>query len=103
MFENTLEFNFVLLFVVFIVLLIALKALNSSGLFLKESEKELGWWIELYTAQPNCKYYFGPFSSTAEAENSKIGYVQDLETEGATGITVKVKWCKPRQLTSPEF
>ena len=48
-------------------------------------------------------YYFGPFSSKTEAENSQDGYVQDLATEGAQNIDVNVKWCKPKQLTIPEF
>ncbi len=58
-----------------------------------------GWWIELHTAQPNCLYYFGPFANVSEAENSKLGYIQDLNEEGAQNIAVKVNWCKPRQLT----
>jgi hypothetical protein len=68
-----------------------------------KSERVWGWWVELNTAQPDCLYYFGPFSSTTEADRAKHGYVQDLEIEGATGIAVKVKWCKPKQLTIPEF
>ena len=34
-----------------------------------------------------------------EAEASVKGYVEDLELEGAQGINVNVKRCKPKVLT----
>jgi hypothetical protein len=57
------------------------------------------WWVEIVTQNPRCTYYFGPFLNSKEAEVAKIGYVEDLEQEGAQGILVKVKRCKPNNLT----
>jgi Domain of unknown function (DUF1816) len=59
----------------------------------------LAWWVEIITSSPNCTYYFGPFASAQEAETARPGYVQDLEGEGAQGLQVVVKRCKPTQLT----
>jgi hypothetical protein len=57
------------------------------------------WWVEISTENPHCTYYFGPFSSDGEAESERAGYVEDLEKEGAQGIKVTIKRCKPSQLT----
>lgn len=57
------------------------------------------WWVEVTTEMPRCTYYFGPFTSDSEAESAKSGYVDDLEQEGAQGIRVVIKRCKPGQLT----
>jgi hypothetical protein len=72
-----------------------LKEIFTSGL------EQLGfaWWIEIVTTQPHCTYYFGPFTSGEEAELAQAGYVEDIEQEGAQGVCVQVKWCKPRELT----
>jgi len=59
----------------------------------------LAFWVEIVTETPRCTYYFGPFVSTQEAEQAKGGYVEDLENEGAQGISVTVKRCKPTNLT----
>ncbi|MGC1393985.1 MAG: DUF1816 domain-containing protein [Coleofasciculaceae cyanobacterium] len=59
----------------------------------------LAFWVEIVTDNPNCTYYFGPFSSEQEADVSKAGYIEDLEIEGAQGIVVKIKRCKPTNLT----
>jgi len=59
----------------------------------------LAWWIEITTEFPHCTYYFGPFSSEQEARAEKRGYVEDLEQEGAQGIVVAIKRCKPHNLT----
>jgi hypothetical protein len=59
----------------------------------------LAWWVEIVTLTPICTYYFGPFITESEAEIEKYGYIEDLENEGALGITVKVKRCKPEILT----
>ncbi|MBW4663332.1 MAG: DUF1816 domain-containing protein [Chroococcus sp. CMT-3BRIN-NPC107] len=60
------------------------------------------WWVEVVTQSPGCTYYFGPFLSVKEANNALTGYVEDLEQEGATGIKVQVKRCKPQSLTIAE-
>ena len=59
----------------------------------------LAWWVEINTDTPRCTYYFGPFFSAAAAEAAKPGYVEDLEQEGAQGIAIAVKRCKPVTLT----
>lgn len=59
----------------------------------------LAFWVEIITENPNCTYYFGPFVSDQEAYAAKDGYVEDLETEGAQGIVVNIKRCKPTNLT----
>lgn len=60
------------------------------------------WWVEIVTHNPRCTYYFGPFLSSNEADGAKAGYVEDLEQEGAQGIVVKIKRCKPENLTIAE-
>jgi Domain of unknown function (DUF1816) len=62
----------------------------------------LAWWVEIVTQNPRCTYYFGPFLSSSDARSSSIGYVEDLEIEGAQGIAVRVKRCKPNTLTIAE-
>lgn len=59
----------------------------------------LAWWVEIATDSPRCLYYFGPFLSVKEAKANQGGYVADLEKEGAQNIVVKVKRCKPANLT----
>ncbi len=104
MLESTLLFKLGLFLVAIIVFQIIIKASiqawQNRGLSLTQSDQAWGWWVELHTTQPDYTYYFGPFSSTGQAERSKLGYIQDLESENAKGITAKVLWCKPKQLTS---
>ncbi|MEA5479857.1 DUF1816 domain-containing protein [Pseudanabaena galeata UHCC 0370] len=59
----------------------------------------LAVWIEIVTDSPHCTYYFGPFTSAAEAESAKVGYIEDLEAEGSKGLAITVKRCKPENLT----
>lgn len=59
----------------------------------------LAFWVEIVTDNPKCTYYFGPFMGAKEAEAAKSGYIEDLENEGAQGIAVTVKRCKPSNLT----
>jgi Domain of unknown function (DUF1816) len=78
--------------------------------FWKDSESEavfaaylekmgIAWWIEVITNQPRCIYYFGPFSSSYDAQASSNGYLEDLEQEKAQIINVDIKRGKPKQLT----
>ncbi len=62
----------------------------------------LAWWVEVITQNPRCTYYFGPFLSSNDAKAAIKGYVEDLEQEGAQGIIVNVKRCKPQNLTIAE-
>lgn len=57
------------------------------------------WWVEVFTTQPKCTYYFGPFANSQEAKTSIEGYIEDLENEAAQGIHAQVKRCKPERLT----
>jgi hypothetical protein len=57
------------------------------------------WWIEIFTAQPKCTYYFGPFAKIEEAQTEIEGYIKDLEHESAQGIRTQIKRCKPNLLT----
>lgn len=56
-------------------------------------------WIEIITEQPQCTYYFGPFSNLAAAEAAKAGYVEDLEGEAAIITSLSIRRCKPQELT----
>ncbi|WP_416673841.1 DUF1816 domain-containing protein [Egbenema bharatensis] len=62
----------------------------------------LAWWVEVATESPRCTYYFGPFLTAKEAQATQSGYIEDLEQEGAKGIRVEVKRCKPKELTIEE-
>ncbi|NEO97967.1 MAG: DUF1816 domain-containing protein [Symploca sp. SIO2E9] len=57
------------------------------------------WWIELITDNPWCKYYFGPFVSSHEAQFNLAGYIEDLEQEKAQISAVSIQCCQPKQLT----
>lgn len=59
----------------------------------------LAYWTEITTENPRCIYYFGPFLNKQEATLAQNGYLEDLESEKAQGITVTIKRCKPKQLT----
>jgi hypothetical protein len=61
----------------------------------------LAWWVEVVTDEPHYTYYFGPFVLATSAHAAKAGYVEDLEKEGAKGIRVTVRQCKPSSLTVP--
>ncbi|MEA5553396.1 DUF1816 domain-containing protein [Anabaena cylindrica UHCC 0172] len=60
------------------------------------------WWVEIVTQNPRCTYYFGPFFSSVDATFASKGYLEDLEIEGAQGIVVNIKRCKPDDLTIAE-
>ncbi|MCU0545638.1 MAG: DUF1816 domain-containing protein [Oscillatoriaceae cyanobacterium Prado104] len=59
----------------------------------------LACWVEIKTSAPRCTYYFGPFLTAQEAEAAKAGYIEDLESEGAQGLSVAIVRCKPIDLT----
>jgi hypothetical protein len=64
-----------------------------------EAQSSCAWWVEIVTAEPTVTYYFGPYDTPEEAASYEAGYIEDLEQEGAQGIAVTVKWCKPENLT----
>lgn len=58
------------------------------------------WWIEIFTAQPKCTYYFGPFAGAWEAKVASEGFVEDLESEFAQGIKIQIdRRSQPERLT----
>ncbi|MCS7031317.1 MAG: DUF1816 domain-containing protein [Gloeomargarita sp. SKYG116] len=59
----------------------------------------LAWWVEMRTERPPCLYYFGPFATREEAEAAQPGYLEDLLTEKAEGITWVIRQCRPSALT----
>lgn len=60
----------------------------------------LAYWAKITTDSPSCIYYFGPFSSEGEAQESQGGYCDDLRAEGAQNITVTIeRRRKPQELT----
>ena len=59
----------------------------------------LAYWVKIDTELPRCTYYFGPFIRIKSAEESKMGYIEDLKQEGALGITVSVDHFRPQELT----
>jgi Domain of unknown function (DUF1816) len=59
----------------------------------------LMWWTKIYTINPFCIYYFGPFEEENNAQNSNFGYVEDLENEGTKVVFVKLKYLIPEKLT----
>ena len=57
------------------------------------------WWAEVTSIKPKCIYYFGPFETSSEAKIAYPGYIDDLDSEGAIGLLVVIKRCKPDRLT----
>jgi hypothetical protein len=57
------------------------------------------WWVEVFTTQPRCTYYFGPFADRQQANLAIAGYIEDLESESAQVIQTQIKQCHPQQLT----
>lgn len=68
---------------------------------LTEILNTIGWayWIKIETTKPSCTYYFGPFLNVQDANSAQVGYIEDLNYEGAAGIAVEIKRCKPKELT----
>ena len=75
------------------------KPFLKSNKALNEETLNYGWWIEIYTVEPLCIYYFGDFDSIWSAALAKNDYIQDLEQEGAVLISICIKLCKPRKIT----
>jgi len=60
---------------------------------------EMAWWVRIHTIIPCVTYYFGPFTSQAEAKQCYPGYVADLKQEKAVGISVRLQRTQPTVLT----
>lgn len=57
------------------------------------------WWVKIETQMPPCIYYFGPFASAEEAQAHEAGYVEDLQGEGASGLSLSIEQGDPKELT----
>ncbi len=66
------------------------------------SSTEHPWWVKIDTNLPRCTYFFGPFTSSGEAQLHRPGYFDDLFAEGAEGIEIVVEQGDPQVLTIEE-
>ncbi|WP_341732858.1 DUF1816 domain-containing protein [Microcoleus sp. EPA2] len=67
------------------------------------SSRTRDWWVEVDTDSGNRTYYFGPYRTKDEADNSTIGYIRDLERKGAKKISIDIKQGRqPSQLQTSE-
>lgn len=82
-------------FYLFSISFVALCLLTGSG----RPTTEEKWWVEIVTDLPRCTYYFGPFDSDKEASSNTPGYIEDLESEGAQRLSIRIKKCQPSELT----
>jgi hypothetical protein len=63
------------------------------------SDDNTPWWVKITSISPHCLYYFGPFASFDEAQQHQAGYLQDIESEGAQGISLSIERSNPHYLT----
>jgi hypothetical protein len=61
------------------------------------------WCVEINTAFPSGRYYFGPFNSRKEAEASRSGYVDRLCRAAVRGIVALIKPDQPDDTKSAAF
>jgi hypothetical protein len=98
---STANVNFLNLFI--IELTRSLYRLIASNIPDRDSQSELlhgeGWWVEIFTCEPVCLYYFGHFDTSEEAHNSQNGFVEDLMAEGVNDIRTQLRFCQPKRLT----
>lgn len=60
----------------------------------------LAYWLEITTENPQCTYFFGPFTSREEAIAAQGGFLEDLAAEGAINMKVDLqRRAKPKELT----
>jgi hypothetical protein len=71
----------------------------SKTLIGRGNHENLGWWIEIFTAQPACIYYFGGYENAKTAQEALPGFTQDLLEEGASGLVSRIGFHSPYQLT----
>ncbi|PAX51213.1 DUF1816 domain-containing protein [Brunnivagina elsteri] len=76
-----------------------MKFWNSIRNLIANYKSHRDWWIEVSTTHPSCVYYFGAFQYHQEAESMSLGYIEDLQAEGAREIKIQIKRCQPERLT----
>jgi Domain of unknown function (DUF1816) len=64
-----------------------------------DQQRNLGWWIEIFTAHPACIYYFGVFEHAHLAEAALPEFINDLLDEGAKGLVSRIDYHSPIDLT----
>lgn len=80
------------LFCIYIVVLCVIAVPSSR-------DRQQKWWVEIVTDFPRCTYYFGPFDSDKEASSNTPGYLEDLESEGAKRVSIRIQQCQPAEIT----
>ena len=70
--------------------------LQLSSLF---NRPKIPWWIKIKTNQSSCIFFFCPFDNFKFAKRSQDGYIEDLVTGNAFGITIEIAQCQPYLLT----
>ena len=66
-------------------------------------ERESGWWVEIFVAQPPCIYYFGPFENPHIAEQEQLVITQDLINQGCQGLIVRTHLYNPRNFQRVDY
>lgn len=66
---------------------------------LRETNNQLAWWLEIFTAEPLGIYYFGSFDNRLQAEWAKPIYIKNLEELGYKVLDSSIKQCQPRDLS----
>jgi len=64
-----------------------------------DQQRNIGWWIEIFTAHPACIYYFGVFEHPHHAEAALPECINDLLDEGAKGLVSRIDYHSPIDLT----
>lgn len=44
-------------------------------------------WTKIYTKNPYCIFYLGPYASKEQAQNEQAQYIAQLESEGKTVVS----------------
>ncbi|MEM1367305.1 MAG: DUF1816 domain-containing protein [Cyanobacteria bacterium P01_H01_bin.15] len=71
-----------------------------AAVLLQMLQRQKAWWLVIRTKSPVCQYYFGPFGSREEAKSLQAGYLDDLQSEGAEVLSIKIqRGCQPAELT----
>ena len=57
----------------------------------------LAWWAKIETLNPNATYWYGPFLSKRNLEDSIFSFIKDLSDEGSTDIKHSLVRCKKEE------
>ncbi len=59
---------------------------------------EVGWWVEIFIAQPLGLQYVGPFASATEAKAYQNYYLRNLDNKNPI-LDIHIKQCSPQKVT----